>query len=91
MSYARDNLSSNRMANAAIKFGLPALGLGLLSFLALFLATGGVASCANDAQMGMLFLGLSGLGIGVLVFLVSLSVALIRKYKARHLPESSDM
>jgi hypothetical protein len=76
------------MANAITKFGLPAVGMGLLSFMVLFVATGGVGSCATESQMAMLFLGLAGMGIGSLVLVFSLLVFLIQKYKAKHLPKS---
>jgi hypothetical protein len=71
------------MAIAAVRFGLAALGLGLLSFLGLFVATGGIGPCATDGQMTALLLGVAGTGIGGLVCLVSLPIVLIRKYKAR--------
>jgi hypothetical protein len=72
------------MAFVSVRFGLAVLGLGLLSFLVLAVATGGIGPCASNGQMLALFLGLAGTGIGGLVLLVSLLVVLVRKYKARH-------
>jgi hypothetical protein len=71
------------MAVGAFKFGLIALGLGLLSFLVLVIAMGGIGPCVGTGQVATLILGLAGTGIGGLVLLVSLPVVLIRKHKAR--------
>ena len=71
------------MATTGVKFGLAALGIGLLSFLALVVVTGGIGPCASTGQMMTLLLGLAGTGIGGSVFLVCLPVVLVRRYKAR--------
>jgi hypothetical protein len=71
------------MANAAIRFGFPALGIGLLSFMVLFVTTGGIGPCADDAQMTTLFwCGVVALGISSVSFLVPVIVGLIRKHKS---------
>jgi hypothetical protein len=76
------------MATRASKFGVLVLAAGLLSFLALFVATGGIGPCASTGQMLLLLLGLLGTGIGGLVLLFSLPVVLVRKYKAQCQPDS---
>jgi hypothetical protein len=76
------------MATSAVKFGTLVLGLGLLSFLVLFVATGGIGPCASTGQMLLLILGLVGTGIGGLVLLFSLPIVLVRKYKAQREPNS---
>ena len=76
------------MANRAVKFGVAALVVGLLSFVLLFLATDGMGPCASDAQVALALLGLAGTGIGGVVLLVSAPIVLIRKYKAPRLPNS---
>jgi hypothetical protein len=70
------------MANAITKFGLPALGVGLLAFMLLFAATGGIGSCANLSQITMLLVGVACLAIAALIFLASIITVLIRKYKS---------
>jgi hypothetical protein len=71
------------MAVALVKFGLAALGLGLLSFLVLMVAMGGIGPCVGSGQVAALILGLAGTGIGGLVLLVSLPAVLVRRHKAR--------
>jgi len=77
------------MANAITKFGLAALGAGLLSFMALFYATGGVGPCADDSQLTTLFWsGIAALVISGSVFLVSIIAVLLRKHKKQLSPDS---
>lgn len=83
----RDNLI-RKMATSAVKVGMLVLGLGLLSILALFVATGRIGLCASTGQMLLLILGLVGTGTGGLVLLFSLPIVLVRKYKEQREPNS---
>lgn len=74
--------------STAVKIGLAALALGLLSFTGLAVAMGGLGPCASSGQMRALLLGIAGTGIGGLTLLITLPVVLVRKYKTRHVDNS---
>ena len=78
-------VSMEDMAQRAIKYGLAFIGLGLLSFLLLVTAMGGMGPCATDGQAAALLLGFAGIGIGGLICLVSVPVVIVRKFKARNI------
>jgi hypothetical protein len=84
---SRDTLKAH-VAKTVVKFGLVSLGLGILSFVALLTAMGGMGPCANSGQVAAVLFGMAATGIGGLLILGSLPVILVRKYKARHLPNS---
>jgi sugar phosphate permease len=68
------------MDTAAVKFGAVSLGLGLLTFVVLVRAWGGVGPCTDIRQVVLLILALAGIIIGGPVLLISLSV-MGRRYK----------
>jgi hypothetical protein len=69
------------MDTAAVKFGAVSLGLGLLTFVVLVRAWGGVGPCTDIRQVVLLILALAGIIIGGPVLLISLPVMVGRRYK----------
>jgi hypothetical protein len=71
------------MALTALKFGLVILGLGLICFLVVVTALGGIRPCTGLSQILTYLLGWMLTGIGGVLCVISLPVVLVDKYKAR--------
>jgi hypothetical protein len=69
------------MDSAAVKFGAVSLGLGLLSFVVLVTAWGGVGPCTDIRQLVLLILALAGSLVGGAILLVSLPAVISWRYK----------
>jgi hypothetical protein len=69
LRFAVRGYSLLRMDSAAVEFGAVSLGLGLLTFVVLVAAWGGVGTCTDMRQLALLFLALAGTLIGRSVLL----------------------
>jgi hypothetical protein len=69
------------MDSAALKFGAISMGLGFLAFVLLVAVWGGVGPCTDMRQLVLLLLAVAGILIGGGIFLISLPVVVVRRYK----------
>jgi hypothetical protein len=69
------------MDSTAVKFGAVSLGLGLLAFVVLVAAWGGVGPCTDMRQLVLLVLALAGVLIGGAILLISLPMLVVQRYR----------